>query len=152
MVYPEWIWLSENVWTNHGIYSPIDHDYNIIRLDADFIDSFAGEFAMIWWEEMEYQYNQCLNNMPERFVKQFVEQQASWEKYYLNDVFPEIAMYKDDGDGSIVMGYGYEREATLIRLDKIRARTIDIMRVQSNMDSIDDIEFSYKLAREKEVQ
>ncbi|MCL1805605.1 MAG: hypothetical protein FWG28_06360 [Clostridiales bacterium] len=99
---------------------------------------------------MDFQYNKCLNSMPEKYVEQFKEQQSSWEKYLSNDVFPEIAMI--DIEDGVTIGFGYYREAAFIRLDKIRARTIDIMRVQSNMDNIDDIEFSYKLAREKEVQ
>ena len=57
MVYPEWICLSENIWADYRIYSPIDHDYNIVRQKADFIDSFAGEFAEIWRHEMDFQYD-----------------------------------------------------------------------------------------------
>jgi len=142
MIYPEWIYLSENFWVDYRIYSPIDHDYNIKRLTADFIDSFTWEFSDIWRQEMEFQYNKCIKNMPEKYLEQFTEQQSYWEKYFSSNIFPEIAMYGDEKD--LTLRYGYIREATLIQLDKIRSRTIEIMKVQIYMENIDIIEFNYK--------
>jgi len=146
MVYPEWICLSENFWLNFKIYSPIDHDYNKKRLKADFIDSFASEFAAIWRKEMDFQYNKCIENISEEYKEKFVNQQLAWEEYFHNDVFPEIAMY-DAGDG-ITVGYGYVREAQLIYLDRIRSRTIEIMRIQPYINGIDIIEFDYESIEE----
>jgi len=146
MIYPEWINLSENFEMDYKIYSPIDHDYNIKRAEADFFDSYAWEFADIWRKELDYQYNKCIKNMPEKFMEQFIKQQSSWEDYFYSDVFPEIAVSVDEN--GIVTGYGYENEATLIWLDRIRTRTLEIMRVQQFLESIDTIEFYYETKEE----
>ena len=134
-VYPEYILLSENFWTATEIYSPIDHAYNQNRAQADFIDSFAGEYEIIWRRELEYQYNKCIQNMPEEYKEKFALQQLAWEEYFDNDVFPEIAQIYDEEDNNIG-GYGFSREATLIRLDRVRTRTIEIMRIQTHIDGL----------------
>ena len=134
-VYPEYILLSENFWTATEIYSPIDHAYNQSRLQADFIDSFAGEYEIIWRQELEYQYHKCIQNMPEEYKEKFALQQLAWEEYVDNDVFPEIAQIHDEEDNNIG-GYGFVREAALIRLDRVRTRTIEIMRMQTHIDGL----------------
>ena len=143
-LYPEWIFLSENFHNSAMIYSPIDHDYNIKRAEADFIDGFTGEFIDIWRQEMEFQYDKCIQNMPKKFKEQFIKQQSSWEDYMENNIFPEIAPHvfiTDNEDNG--PGYGFIREADIIYLDKIRTRTIEIMRCQIYIDGI-NAEFQYK--------
>ena len=138
-VYPEYILLSENHWEAVKLYSPIDRAYNKSRLYADFIDSYASEFTSIWRKELDYQYAKCLNNMPEKHKKEFAAQQSAWETYYDNDVFPEIAFFEGTG-------YGYTREAFLIRLDRVRRRTIEIMRIQTHIEGI-SVAFSDEVTR-----
>jgi hypothetical protein len=142
MVYPEWINLSENFETDYKIYSPIDHDYNRKKSEEDGIDNFTWEFADIWRQELDYQYNKCIKNMPEEYQERFIIQQSAWEDYFYNDVFPEIAIKIDEN--GILLGYGYEREATLIWLDRIRNRTLEIMRIQRFIKNINTVEFYYQ--------
>jgi len=141
MFYPEWIFLSENFHNSTKLYSPIDHDYNIKAGNQDFIGNAAYEFVNIWREEMNFQYNKCLESMPEKYKIEFTEQQKSWQKYIDDDVFPEIAQYTDD-DG-LVFGEGFIRESYLIYMDKIRTRTIEIMRDECFIDGI-TVEFHYQ--------
>ena len=138
-LYPEWIFLSENFRNRTKIYSPIDHDYNIKVVNQDFIGDTAYEFIKIWQDEMNYQYTQCINNIPEEYKEKFEKQQESWQKYIDNDVFPEIAQY---GDGEILLGYGFVRESYLIYMDKIRTRTIEIMRIECFINGI-TVDFNY---------
>lgn len=133
VVYPEWINLTENHHTFSKMYSPIDHDYNIRASNQDFIGDAADEFEDIWMQELEYQYNQCLKIMPEEFKDQFIKQQSAWLEYHKNDVFNYIG-------GS--RGWGYIREWKLISMNRIRERTLDIMRVVFLIGGT-DVEFNY---------
>ena len=142
MVYPETILLSENYWTATALFSPIDHDYNKQRLHAYHIDTFAGEFEEIWRQELAHQYEKTMSGIPEEYRAQLAWQQASWEAYFDNDVFPGIAMTIEEETGHYV-GEGFVREARLIRLDRVRARTIEILQLQTHIAGM-DIAFHYK--------
>ena len=140
-LYPEWIFLSENSYNSAKIYSPIDYDYNIRFVNQDFIGDTAYEFIEIWRQEMDFQYNKCIENMPEKHKIKFIEQQEAWQKYIDNDVFPEIAFYGDEEE--LTLGYGFTRESFLIYMDRIRARTIEIMRIECFINDT-TVEFHYK--------
>ena len=153
IVYPEWINLSENFGLDYKIYSPIDDVYNLKRLEDNFIENFAWEFADIWRQELDYQYNKCIKNISDEYEERFINQQSSWEDYFYNDVFPDIAINYDEN--GMLIGYGYEGEATLIWLDRLRTRTLEIMRIQRFIEKIDTVEFYYsaeeKIISEKEA-
>ena len=139
--YPEWISLSENFYNSAKLYSPIDHDYNIKAKNQYFIGDAAYEFIKIWQEELDFQYNKCLQNIPEKFKEQFIKQQAAWEEYFSNDIFPEIAMTVDEE--GIETSYGFVRESFLTKMDKIRDRTIEIMRMDCFINGL-TAEFHYE--------
>jgi len=119
--YPEQIFLSENFNDATKVYSPIDHDYNLQLKEEKSIGGAASVFTDTWLQELNYQYNKCLNNIPGEYKDKFVKSQSSWKAYIDGDVYNGVS-----GDEA----YGDSNRWYLIHMDIIRARTIEIMRIE----------------------
>jgi hypothetical protein len=92
---------------------------------------------------MEYQFEKCLSGLPEEHKADFEKQQSAWEEYFENDIFAEIAITEDET--GMETGTGYTREAQLIRLDRLRSRTLEIMHIRYSIEDT-QIEFQYAKA------
>jgi len=129
--YPEWVFLSENYFDTEKIYSPIDHDYNLKSSQQDFIGDAANEFRFTWAAELDFQCNELLQILPAEQKAKFMKQQSAWQEYLDNDYFSSVVE-------DYQMGYGYTREYMLIAMDRIRTRTLEVLRIRYLLRESDD--------------